>query len=226
MDLGKWHTPNVGGFIPQPSLGGKQLPISIDLAAISWGQHMAKKLVRFGEGRKGEAPNWEGRGGDITPGRAGVPVTDREYWEGRYVLCPVRLRAVTERGTLEVELPDAVAAVSRERRIVSTALTGRDGTVKEYINEGDWSVNLVVGVQPTENGEILDEYPSDALRELRRLLDVKAAIEVQSEFLAVFDITKIVIKSYSATQMTEANYQALSISAVSDEDYEIFSNEY
>lgn len=213
-------------LIPQPSLGGKKLPISIDLAAVSWAQHMAKKLVRFGEGRKGESPNWEGRGGDITAGRAGVPITDREYWEGRWVLCPLRLRAQTESGTLEAELADAVAAVSRERHIVSTALTGRDGTVKEYINEGDWAVNLVVGVQPTEDGEILDEYPAEALRELRKILDVKAAIEVQSEFLAVFDITRIVIKSYAATQMTEANYQGLSISAVSDEDYEIFSNEY
>ena len=213
-------------MIPQPSLGGKKLPISIDLAAMSWTQHLAKKLVRFGEGRKGEAPSWEGRGEPITTGAAGIPITDREYWEGRYVLCPVRLRAQTESGTLELELPDAVAAVSRERQIVSTALTGRDGTVKEYINEGDWAVNLVVGVQAVENGEILDDYPSEALRELRWLLDVKAAIEVQSEFLAIFDITKIVIKSYGATQMTEANYQALTISAVSDEDYEIFSNEY
>lgn len=213
-------------LIPQPSLGGKKLPISIDLAAMSWAQHLAKKLVRFGEGRQGEAPSWEGRGESMTTGAAGVPITDREYWEGRWVLCPVRLRAQTESGTLELELPDAVAAVSRERRIVSTALVGRDGTVKEYINEGDWAINLVVGVQPVENGEILDDYPSEALRELRRLLDVKAAIEVHSEFLAIFDITKIVIRSYAASQMTEANYQAVSISAVSDEDYEIFSNEY
>lgn len=55
---------------------------------------------------------------------------------------------------------------------------------------------------------------------------MKSSIEVHSEFLAIFDITKIVIKSYAATQMTEANYQAVSISAVSDEDYEIYSNEY
>lgn len=213
-------------LIPQPSLGGKKLPISIDLAAMSWAQHLAKKLVRFGEGRQGEAPSWEGRGESMTTGAAGIPITDREYWEGRWVLCPVRLRAQTEGGTLELELPDAVAAVSRERRIVSTALVGRDGTVKEYINEGDWAINLVVGVQPVENGEILDDYPSEALRELRRLLDVKAAIEVHSEFLAIFDITKMVVRSYAASQMTEANYQAVNISAVSDEDYEIFSNEY
>lgn len=203
-----------------------KLPISIDLAAVSWANYMSKRLVRFKEGRKGEAPSWEGRGEEITAAERGVPITDQAYWEGRYVLCPVRLRAQTESGTLETELPDAVAAVSRERRIVSTALTGRDGTVKEYINEGDWAVNLVVGIQAVRDGVIADEWPGDELRELRKILDTKAAIEVHSEFLAIFDITKIVIKSYQATQMTESNYQAVSINAVSDEDYEIYSTEY
>ncbi len=203
-----------------------KLPVSIDLAAISWANHMSKQLVRFGEGRQGEAPSWEGRGEAINAQDRGVPITDRSWWEGRYVLCPVRLRARTESGTLEAELPDAVAAVSRENRIVSTALVGRDGTVKEYINAGDWAVNIIVGVQAVRDGVITDEYPGDELREFRRLLDVKAAIEVHSEFLSIFDITKIVIKSYAATQMTESNYQAVSISAVSDEDYEIYSNEY
>lgn len=203
-----------------------KLPISIDLAAVSWGQHLAKKLVRTGEGRTGEAPSWEGRGGEIAAGAAGVPITDRGYWEGRWVLCPVRLRAETAGGRLEVELADAVASVSRERRVVSTALTGLDGTVKEYINEGDWAVSLVVGVQAVEEGEIADVYPADALRELRRVLDVKGAIEVQSEFLSIFDITRIVVRSYGAQQMTESNYQAVTISAVSDEDYDIYSDDY
>ncbi len=203
-----------------------KLPVSIDLAAVSWANYMSKRLVRFGQGHTGEAVSWEGRGEAMTAQERGVPITDRAWWEGRYVLCPVRLRAQTEGGTLEVELADAVAAVSREARIVSTALVGRDGTVKEYINAGDWAVNLVVGVQPVRDGVITDEYPGDELRELRQLLETKAAIEVHSEFLAIFDITKIVIKSYAATQMTEANYQAVSISAVSDEDYEIYSNEY
>ncbi len=192
--------------IPKIDLKDVKLPISIDLAAVSWANHLTKRIARFKD--------------------RGVPITDRSWWEGRYVLCPVRLRAQTERGTLEVELPDAVASVSRENRIVSTGLVGRDGTVKEYINTGDWAVNLVVGVQAVRDGVIADEYPGDELRELRQLLDTKAAIEVHSEFLSIFDITKIVIKNYAATQMTEANYQAVSISAVSDEDYEIYSNEY
>lgn len=200
--------------------------MAIDLAAASWGQYLAKNLVRFKQGRQGEAPNWEGRGEAIAESGAGVPLTDKSWWEGRFVLCPVHLRAQTESGTVEAELVDAVAAVSRERRIVSTALAGRDGTVKEYINEGDWAVNLVVGVQATEGGRITDDYPTEGLRELRKLLDVKDRIEVASEFLKIFDITHIVIKSVAVTQTTEQNYQAVSISAVSDEAVEIYSNEY
>ena len=67
----------------------------------------------------------------------------------------------------------------------------------------------MVGIQATESGRILDEYPSDALRELRKILDVKDRIEVASEFLKIFDITHIVVKNYAATQTTDQNYQAL-----------------
>ena len=49
---------------------------------------------------------------------------------------------------------------------------------------------------------------------------------MHSAFLDIFGITRIVIKSRSVTQTTEQNYQAVSISAVSDEEYEIYSNEY
>ena len=153
----------------------------------------------------------------------GTPITDRAYWEVRYVLCTLTFRK--EDGS-ELEISDAVAAVSRERRIVCTALTGRDGTVKEYINDGDWNINIVVGVQAVRGGVITDDYPTEELRQLREFMDEKKPLSVYSAFLDIFDITKVVIKNYSATQATEANYQAVSINAVSDEDYEIYSNDY
>lgn len=209
--------------IQQPGKWGASLPIAIDLAAASWGQYLLKNLVRFKQGRTGQSPSWEGHGGDMTAGRAGVPITDKSYWAGRYVLCELTLER--EDGSRLV-LADAVAAVSRERRIVSTALVGCDGTVKEYINEGDWSVNIVVGVQATDGDQIVDEYPTDGLKELRKYLDEKKSLRVHSAFLDVFGITRLVVKNYSATQTTEQNYQAVSISAVSDEDMEIYSREY
>lgn len=191
--------------------------------AVGAAQFAAKSLIRFKPGRTGDAPSWEGHGTDITTHEVGAPITDRAYWEGRYALCTLTFRR--EDGA-ELEISDAVAAVSRERHIVSTALTGRDGTVKEYINEGDWALNIVVGVQAVRGGVITDDYPTEELRRLREFLDEKKPLEVYSAFLDIFDITKIVIKSYAASQATEANYQAVSISAVSDEDHEIYSNEY
>ena len=204
-------------IISQPSLGGKKLPISIDLAAVSWGQHMAKRLVRFKE--LGGSPDRDG----ITVHEIGQPITDPEYWEGRWVLCPLRLERENGEG---VTIADAVAAASREHRIVSTGLTGRDGTVKEYINAGDWAVNIVVGLQSVAGGAIADEWPETELRQVRKLLESKEALRVHSKFLEALNIGRIVVRSCQVRQMTEANYQVVEISAVSDEDYEIFSKEY
>ncbi len=204
-------------IIPQPSLGGKKLPVSIDLAALSWGKHMAKRLVRFTE--LGGSPERDG----VSCHELGQPITDPEYWEGRWVLCPLRLELEDGEG---VTFADAVAAASREHRIVSTALVGRDGTVKEYINAGDWSVNIVLGLQHTDGGVIADEWPGTEVRQVRKLLEAKEALRVHSEFLDALNIGRLVIRSYSARQMTEANYQVIEISAVSDEDYEIFSRDY
>lgn len=194
-----------------------KLPISIELGAVSWANYMSKRLVRFKE--LGGSPDRDG----VTMREVGRPITDPALWEGRWVLCPLRLELETGEG---LTFADAVAAASREHRIVSTALVGSDGTVKEYINAGDWSVSLVLGLQAESGGVIRDEWPGDELRALRKLLEAKETLRVHSEFLDALNIGRLVIKSYAVRQMTEANYQAVEVSAVSDEDYEIFSNDY
>ncbi len=73
---------------------------------------------------------------------------------------------------------------------------------------------------------ITDEWPGTELREARKLLERKEALRVHSEFLDALNIGRLVVRSYAVRQMTEANYQVIEISAVSDEDYEIFSNDY
>lgn len=194
-----------------------KLPISIELGAVSWGQHEAKRLVRWG--KIGGGPDRDG----IAVREAGVPITDPGVWEGRWVLCPLRIE---REGGDGVTLADAVVSASREHRIVSTALVGRDGTVKEYINAGDWVVSIVVGLQAERGGVMADEWPGDELRVLRRLLECGEGLRVHSEFLDALGIGRIVVRSYGVRQMTEWNYQVVEVSAVSDEDYEIFSDDY
>lgn len=75
-------------------------------------------------------------------------------------------------------------------------------------------------------GAIVDEYPSDELEELMELLGGGKALDVSSKFLEIFGISRMVVKSYRVVQSTDQNYQGVSISGVSDEEYEIYSDEY
>lgn len=209
--------------IQKPNKAGAKIPVSIDLAAASWGQYALKKLIRFKEGRVNHHPGWEGRGQNINGQEVGVPITPINYWAGRYVLCGLTVE--TSKGTC-MTFNDAIVAVSRENRIVCTPIVGRSGTVKEYINSDDWSINIILGVQKIEGGVIVDDYPTDELKTLYKILAEDEAMRVHSSFLDVFGIRQIVIKSYAITQTTELNYQAVNISALSDETVELKSVVY
>ena len=179
-------------------------------------------LYRFPNQPKGGFPQ-HGEAGEFTPSAVASPITDPAYWEGRYTLCPLRLR-LDDGATLELQ--DAVVAMTRTKQITTTQVVGMQGTVKEYISNGDYDINIVVGLQGTADGKLADVYPVDALRELRKYLEVDKPLQVQSAFFDVFDINRIVIRSVSITQDTASNYQELEISALSDNEYNVVSTDY
>lgn len=198
-------------------------PVSIALMAAGVAQQAKYSIARFRPSRTGISPQWEGRGGNMSPSEARTPITDPSYWEGRWALCTLTIRNQDGR---TLYFPDAVASVRRENRIVQTAIAGMDGTVKEYVNAGDWQLELVLGIQSSEGGRITDEYPDYELHNLMRLLDDNRPLRVHSPFLEIFGIDMIAVKSVGASQATESNYQTVNVSAVSDKDYTIYSTEY
>ena len=198
-------------------------PVSFMFIAAGAAIQAKGALYRFKPSRTGQSPNWDGRENDITTRNLTSPITDKSFWEGRYALCELTFE--NSKGERLV-MNDAVVAISRAKNIVSTQMVGMNGTVKEYINDGDYSLNIVVGVAAVRDGVIVDEYPTEGLRELRSFLDSAEALSVHSEFLEVFDISSIVVKSFSVSQDTASNYQSVSISAVSDEEYNIYSTDY
>lgn len=179
-------------------------------------------LYRFpGSGKGAHSYNKEGR--EFASSPVGVPITDPADWLGAYTLCPLLLRL--EDGA-ELSIPDAVVAMTRTKQIVTTQVVGMVGTVKEYISDGDFDINIAVGIQGVEEGKVANVYPEEGLRELRKFLEVDKPISVQSAFFDLFEINRLVLKSYSLTQGTESNYQELSISALSDNEYNVFSTDY
>lgn len=190
------------------------LPISITAGKVM--------LYRFPGSAKG-AHSYNKEGREFAPSPVGVPITDPADWLGAYTLCPLLLRL--EDGT-ELSIPDAVVAMTRTKNIVTTQVVGMSGTVKEYISDGDFDINIAVGIQGVEDGKVANIYPEEGLRELRKFLEVDKPISVQSAFFDLFEINRLVIKSYSLTQGTESNYQELTISALSDNEYNVFSSDY
>lgn len=180
-------------------------------------------LYRFAPHQNGQAPSWDGHGEPIQPTALATPITDPSWWQGRYALCPIELRSPAGQS---ITMPIAVVSVSKTKHIVETQVVGMAGTIKEYISDGDYDLTIEVGLQSTSDGIIADVYPSEELRALTSLLDRPEALEVYSPFLELFDIGRIVVRGYSLQQMTESNLQYLSISAVSDDEYNVYSTDY
>lgn len=147
-----------------------------------------------------------------------------DYWLGRYVLTDMVVK-VPDMGMLLIN--DVTVNVSLQKEVVKTALVGRAGTIKEYITDGDYQLSMSVGIVATDgNGEIIDQYPERAVAQLREILERSEALEVSSAFLDLFGITRMVVTGFSAKQMTHSNRQVIEITALSDTEYVIESNDY
>lgn len=118
---------------------------------------------------------------------------------------------------LELELQTVLAEISMTKNIVKTALQGADGTVKEYISDGDYEITLQGAVVFEDNG-----YPEDDAKLLHQLCLVKDALIVESEFLQLFDIYNLVIESFSFPQQEAMlNMQLFELQCVSDKPIEL-----
>lgn len=205
-------------------MGSSLTPISYLFIAAGVGRRARMALCRLKPSQvNAQVPSWEGHGGTPETVELSIPVTDKSYWEGRYVLTELTLRR-EDGETLVVN--DATVNISREKHIVRTTLVGLNGTIKEYICNGDYDIGITVGIVAVEGGQIVDEYPEEGIRKVREFLDENKAVEVSSVFFDIFGIDRIVLTRFSLRQDTDSNRQTIEIKALSDEDYVIKSTEY
>lgn len=195
----------------------------VSVVAVGAANQLKGALYRFNPARTAAPPNWDNNGATMKASDIKTPMTDPSVWSDRYALCTLYFR---KQSGEQLDMKDAVVSVSRKKNIVTTQLVGMDGTVKEYVNADDYSIKIAVGVQAVKDGVFVDEYPTEGIKELRKFFDLNEPIMVSSEFLKIFDIDRLVITDFAVNQTTESNYQPITLSALSDAEYNVYSTEY
>ena len=117
----------------------------------------------------------------------------------------------------------ALFDVSQSRNIIKTQIQGRNGTTKEYISDGDFSVTIR-GIIASESSV---KYPEEEVRKLLEVCKVQKSIEINSRLLTnVFGVTNLVIESYAFPQEEGfQNIQLFELNCVSDDPIELTIND-
>lgn len=117
-----------------------------------------------------------------------------------------------------VQLPEFIPldcvlfTVNQTKNIVKTIIQGRNGSVKEYISDGDFSINIKIAI----SGDY-GVYPQEQMENLLTYLNAPGALPINSKFLQTLGIYNVVVESYDVNQK-EGHYstQLVDIKAVSD----------
>lgn len=117
----------------------------------------------------------------------------------------------------DIRLDNVLVTISQAKNIVKTQIQGRNGTVKEYIGMDDFAINIQGAINAPRG-----QYPLDAAKNLKRMLDAPIPLAIASWWLQNFDIDTIVVQDYSLPQAVgEYSTQYFTISALSDSPIEL-----
>ena len=129
---------------------------------------------------------------------------------------------IDEENLTELDLQTVILSVSKSKNIIQTEVTNRPGTVKEYINDGDYSISV--------RGQITSEQrtvaPQDTAFALDSFLSLGQSLEVSSTFLLTFQITTVVVLDYSISEREGTrNTYDFTIDMISDNPIELIIGE-
>lgn len=160
---------------------------------------------------KGQLNMHTGKDGQPPMSILGTPVfSDLKLTSTRHIDFALGPEDVSE----TVHLLWALVEVQQNKNIVKTKVQGRDGEVKEYISDGDYSITIRGAFADT----FKKSYPKDAVKKLIRMCKVKEALKVTSEYLLMFDVHQLVIESFRFSQEEgKQNIQKFELHCSSDE---------
>ena len=131
---------------------------------------------------------------------------------------PLTFKAIDGLDALLLE--SAVLGLTRTKNVVTTAIQGREGTVKEFISNGDWSLSFS-GIL-VANGY---DYPLEQVQLFNQFMELNKTLQLEHEVLNALGIYEAVVMDYALPPTTYTNVQSFSIQMLSDVPFELIVND-
>lgn len=121
--------------------------------------------------------------------------------------------------SLMIQLVDVKINTTQDNTIVRTPLTGRRGTVKEYIQATDFAFDISGSIiSPVANA-----FPLDYLKSFVKLFSTERNINVENVLINSFGVQKVVMERYTIDQQSTKYVNTINfkLSLISDDDIEL-----
>jgi hypothetical protein len=131
-------------------------------------------------------------------------------------------QAQTKNVTIDAWTLPSVTLISfsRSKRIIKTNVAGRDGSVKEYINNDDWQIKIS-GLMINEKSPL--EYPAQDVERFLSFCNAPAAIRILNDMAYLLGVNDMVIEDFDLPELEgHGGVQPFVINAVSDTVYEAY----
>ena len=117
--------------------------------------------------------------------------------------------------TLDIALVTCTKVVS----IVKTNVVGANGTVRQYINLGDYNVEI----RGTFTSGVPDTMPMELIRQLHKITSATTEVNIASNLLTLFGVTCIVFEGEQTFAQDEASrdVQKFTLNAISETPFTI-----
>lgn len=121
-----------------------------------------------------------------------------------------------------ITIDTVLMTITQSKNIVTTPIQGRNGTVKEYVSDGDYQIDISGTIVSKSNN-----YPTQDVNTLVQICKSPVALTIISEYLQYFGIHDVVIQDFSFPQTQGfRNQQEFSISCLSDTPVELENINY
>ena len=94
-----------------------------------------------------------------------------------------------------LQIDTVIMEVSMTKNIIKTSIQGKSGTIKEYVNDGDYIINVSGRLSLKTN-----VYPESNVNRLIKICQIPDSVPVTSDFLQLFGINEIVIDDFKLPQ--------------------------